>query len=147
MTFPKAPESFDEARKRFSEFLGENGYPENVLWVDCTSLVWDKRKLWVRDDPATLRRARQRYENGIRAGLGVFLEAVAIAGSTTVAAVLLPLDDDAAQRHMVPSGGLKLSALKNMFKARVSGHLLQTFLSLLHRNSSRLFVSGILELS
>jgi hypothetical protein len=146
MVSPKAPESFEEASERFCTFLRQNGYPEKVLWVEQANLVWDKRRLWVRDDPVAVEHARRRYADGIRAGFGVNLHAFAAADDKTVARVIVPVDDDAAQRHLMPCGGLKLSALKDMMNARaVSSRSVWLFLSLLNKDSSRLFLDSRLE--
>jgi hypothetical protein len=142
----KAPESFEEASERFCTFLRQNGYPEKVLWVEQANLVWDKRRLWVRDDPLAVEHAGRRYTDAIRAGFGINLNAFAVAGDKTVAGVIVPVDDDAAQRHLIPYGGLKLSALKTMHSGRlVSSRPIWLFRSLLHRNSSRLFLASHLE--
>jgi hypothetical protein len=146
MVTPKAPGSFDEASQRFSIFLHQNGYPEKVLWLEQANLVWDKRRLWVRDDPRAPDYARRRYADAIGAGFGVNLHAFAVAGDKTVAGVIVPVDDDGAQRHLIPYGGLKLSALKNMHSGRlVSSRPIWLFRSLLHRESSRLFFASHLE--
>lgn len=77
MSAQETPASLNEAGQPFSRFLRENGYPEQVLWVEHGDIVWHRRQLWVRMRPiqTAQERACQRYADGIRNGLGVTLYA------------------------------------------------------------------------
>src|SRR5580704_12203076 len=99
MSSPEAPASLNEACQRFSRFLRENGYPEQILWVEKTDIVWHRRRLYVREHSMKTARDRacQRYEEGIKTGHGLLLHAFSELGEAAVAAVILPEDDDAAQ--------------------------------------------------
>jgi hypothetical protein len=143
----EAPECFDDACQRFAAFLHKNGYSGNVIWVDQNDIAWDKRQLWIRKYPAVRERASKRYSCGITAGHGIALYAFSITqGGDAVAAVILPTNDEAAQRYLLPPGGLKLSAAaKIRIARRVSNRALWIALSLLHRKSSRLFAADCME--
>lgn len=137
-------ESLTEVSQRFSKFLRENGYPEQVVWVEPTDVLWDRHQLCVcvRERPAQIAwdHARRRYANGIRNGLGVELRAFSEIRGTAIATVICPKDDDAAQRHLMPRRGLKLSAAtKKLSARRVTNGLTWLILSLRHRADSRLF--------
>lgn len=144
------PNSLNEASQRFSRFLRENGYPEQVAWVEQTDLVWDRHQLCacVRKRPTQIAwdRACQRYAEGIRNGLGVELHAFSEVAGTAIAAVIVPKDEDAAQRRLMPRSGLKLSAATRKLTARrVTNSLTWLVLSLFHRADSRSFWDDYLE--
>jgi hypothetical protein len=146
----QTPASWDEVSQRFSGFLRENGYPEQVLWVEDTDVVWHRGQLWVRTRPKQegCDRACQRYEEGIRNRHGVLLRAFSELGEAVVAVVVLPKDEDAAQRHLIPRGGIKLSAATNKLNVRrVSNRLTWLILSVCHRTASRLFRDDYLKCS
>jgi hypothetical protein len=148
MSSPETPASLDEACQRFSRFLRENGYPEQILWVEHPDVVLSHRRLFVRARPTKTvwEHARQKYEEGIKNGHGVLLHAFSELGEAAIAAVILPQDDDAAQRHLIPKGDLKLSVATNKFGARrVTNRLIWLILSLRHRTASRSFWDDYLE--
>lgn len=97
---PTACPPFEEAICRFQEFLSENGWPSEIVWVRT------EEDLEPLPTPAVTRefeRARQR-------GLGVCLYAIRKTGSSSLAVVENPRDSDEAERFMYPlDGGLKLS--------------------------------------
>jgi hypothetical protein len=142
--------AFPEACQRFSRFVRENGYPEQVLWVEQADVVWWRQQLLVRVRPVQTGRDRacQRYEEGIRNGSGVLLHAFSEIEGTAIAAVILPRDEDVAQRHLMPQSGLKLSVATTKLSARhITNRLTWWILTLRRRTSSRLFWDGYLELS
>ncbi|HTW58337.1 MAG TPA: hypothetical protein VMD99_09410 [Terriglobales bacterium] len=150
MTGQETPQSLNEACQRFSRFLRENGYPEQVLWVEDTDVVWHRRKLWVRALPEQTAQGRacRKYEEGVRNGRGVKLYAFSELGKTAIAAVILPKDEDARQRAQMPRGGLMLSAaIKKLSAHRVTNRVTWLILSGLHRTDSPSFWESYLGLS
>ena len=152
MTREETPNSLSEVTQRFSKFLRENGYPEQVVWVEQTDLVWDQHQLCicVRERPTqiALDHAGKKYAAGIRNVLGVSLYAFSEVAGTAVAAVILPKDEDTAQRHLMPRGGLKLSAATQKLRARrITNSLTWLILSMRYKASSRLFWDQYLEYS
>jgi hypothetical protein len=142
MNNPEMPASLDEACHRFSQFLRENDYPEQILWVEQSDVVWSQRHLSVRARSAqTVReRACQRYEEGIKNGRGVSLHAFSELGENAVAVVIVPRDDEVGHRHLIPTGGLKLSvATKKLEARRIANRLIWLILSWRHRTTSRSF--------
>lgn len=74
MTGEALPDSLDTACHRFSKFLRDNGYPEQILFVEREDVVWDGLKCWIHESSnAAQERARARYSEGIRRGFGVAL--------------------------------------------------------------------------
>jgi hypothetical protein len=150
MNSPETPASLDEACQRFSRFLRENGYSEQILWIERLDIVWHRRQLFIRERPQQIvwDRARRRYEEGIRNGHGVLLHAFSELGGTAVAAIILPKDEDAAQRHLIAPGGLKLSVATNKLSAsRITNRLTWWILAARYRTSSRLFWDDYLDRS
>jgi hypothetical protein len=142
MNNPEMPASLDEAYRRFSQFLRESGYPEQILWVEQSDVVWSQRHLCVRARSAqTVREhACQRYAEGLKNGHGVSLHAFSELGENAVAVVIVPRDDEAAHRHLIPTGGLKLStATKKLEARRITNRLIWLMLSWRHRTTSRSF--------
>lgn len=143
------PRSLDEAHRRFSRFLRENNYPEQILWVGREDVVWSQSQLWVRSrsTPDTWDRACKKYAVGMRNDLGVALYAFSELPGTAVAAVIPPKDEDAAQRHLMPRGGLKLSAATLKLRVRRITNRVLWFILSMQRASSRSFWDQYLEYS
>jgi hypothetical protein len=150
MSHNASAESFDEACQRFSQFLGKNDYPEHLCWVEPQDAVWARSQLWVngRSEKTAWRRASRQYADGIRTGLGVSLYAFAEFAGTTIATILVPQNEDAAQRCLMPRNSLKLSAaVKKLSARRVSNHLSWMILSMLYRTSTRSFWASYFDCS
>jgi hypothetical protein len=144
------PGSLDEAHRRFSRFLRENNYPEQILWVEQEDIVWSRSQLWVRSrsTPDAWDRACQGYAIGMKNDLGVTLYAFSELPGTAIAAVILPKEEDAAQRHLIPRGGLKLSAATQKLRVRrITNRVTWFILSMRYKASSRLFWDQYLEYS
>jgi hypothetical protein len=140
MTDYDAPGSLEEASKAFCKFLRNNAYPEPVLWVEETDVLWDRHQIWVRPAQRTWDIACETYANGIKSGLGVSLYAFSSIEGMTIATVLVPEDEGAARRSLIPINGLKMSAATNSLPAcKVASSLRWLILSVRHRRSSRLF--------
>jgi hypothetical protein len=142
--------SFREASERFSTFLRRNGYLERVVWVDKEDAVWDGHtvSIWVRPHEAMWDRACHRYSDAVKNGLGVMLFAFSETAEATIATIIYPSNDDAAQRNQFPHGGLKLSAATNRIKARFLGNRFRwRILSMRYRAFSRSFRENLLTCS
>jgi hypothetical protein len=80
--------------------------------------------------------------------LGVTLYAFSELPGTAIAAVILPKEEDAAQRHLIPRGGLKLSAATQKLRVRrITNRVTWFILSMRYKASSRLFWDQYLEYS
>jgi hypothetical protein len=104
------PNSLDDAARRFSEFLRNNGYSGNVRWITSADVVVDPQgKFWVRNrSESCLQQAELRYRLGVERGLGVALSAVCANEETTFASIFIPRDKRDAECAMMGKG-LKLS--------------------------------------
>ncbi len=146
MTHRTPPISLREASAAFSEFLRNNSYPEQVLWVGEADVLWDRRQLWVRPAKGTWDAAGEKYADGIKRGLGIALHAFSSIEGMTIATIFVPIDEDVAQRFLISPNGLKFSAATNRLPARhVSSSMKWLFLSARHRTSSRLFRADYLN--
>jgi len=72
MTAPPEPRTFKKAVSRFEEFLRQNSYPPNLVWVEPTDLLLSGRgaiyvKLPVPAESPI--RARERFGLGMNKGL------------------------------------------------------------------------------
>jgi hypothetical protein len=145
-----APPHLRESSERFSAFLRQNGYSEDVVWVDEEDVVWDGRVLSIRahQDDFMWDRACHRYAEAIRGGFGVALSAFSQADGTTIAAIVWPLNDEQAQCHLFPAGGIKLSVATTKLRARfVRNRFSWGFLSTRYRAASRSFKAEYLRCS
>jgi hypothetical protein len=98
---------FDQAVGTFQDFLEAQGWPTEIVWARPWDIGWKSGALTVRTSETL--DARNRYDLGRRAGLGVMLEAHCTIGSLTCASVGFPRDEGEAERLMYPSdGSLKL---------------------------------------
>jgi hypothetical protein len=146
----RAPESLSEARRLFSSFLQQNGYPTQIRWVTREDVVWTGGELLVRLMPRSSAwdDACRVYAVGIGRKLGVCLHAFASLDGSTIATVIMPKDDDAAQRALIAGGGLKMSADVRMVPSRAVGSTLAwSVCSLRYRSFSRQFWQSCCEYS
>ena len=112
MTTLPEPHTFEEAVSRFEEFLRQNGYPPNLVWVEPTDLLLSGRgAIYVKlPVPAeNLIRARERFGLGINKGLGILLGTICYLRDATCCYAWVPQDHEEQQRHLM-CNGLKLSA-------------------------------------
>jgi len=105
-----APSTLSDAQKQLLNLLDKQGWPKRVVWLQREDLLPKAGVFWVRQrDPGNAFQYAERiYEEGLRRGLGVSLEAVCADEKRTFAAVFFPRDEDEAQRLMIPRG-LKVS--------------------------------------
>jgi hypothetical protein len=137
------PNSLIQASNGFSTFLKENGYPDRVVWVGRSNLVWGGRRLWIKE-PATWDEASRLYTLGVERGFGVCLQAFGKTESSTIATVFVPKDDDESQSWLMPLGGLKMSAwVKSLPAHLVKSNLLWIALSAWYRKSTLSFLDSL----
>jgi hypothetical protein len=97
---PMACPSFEEVTRRFQNFLRENGWPTEIVWVKTDENL----------ERLASAEAKREFEFARQRGLGVCLCALRVTGGSSLAVVEYPRDSDEAERLMYPSdGGLKLS--------------------------------------
>ena len=137
------PNSLTQASNGFSKFLKDNGYPHRVVWAGRSNVIWDGRRLWVRE-PSTWDSATRLYKLGIERGLGVCVQAFGETENSTIATVFVPKDDDERQRALTPLGGLKMNAwVKSVPAHRVRSNLLWIVLSAWYRQSTLSFLESL----
>lgn len=93
---------FDDALTDYRRFLGEQGFPTDMVWVWREDVTGCRRGWWIHlpvpgDNE---RRARDYYDWGRRAGLGVTLEALGRADGRSACFVWCPEDEKAASSAM-----------------------------------------------
>ena len=130
------PPALQDAIPRLQEFLQEHGWPQEVAFVGEDELIWAGDYFWVRLRKAANESARDAYDNGLRRGLGVALNAVCTDSRSTYAHVYVPRDDRDRQEHMLAVNGLKLSVpLRRSHARSVRNPALWAALRLFHRRS------------
>ena len=113
--------TFEEACIRYSQFLGDNGYHSQILWITPRDiLVTDRRSFYVRTPvPASnLERARELFETAIKQQSGVSFSTVCETDHATCCRAWAPADHEERQRAMCPPE-LKMSA--STTESRVQG--------------------------
>lgn len=105
------PTALEEATKRFRDFLQEQGWPTNIVWLQRDDVLPRSKGISIRarDYSEAFGRASQEYSAGKSKGLGVALIAHCADDQSTFASIFLPADDFEAQRALMGKG-LKLSA-------------------------------------
>ena len=73
------PDSLEEATLRFGEFLRAQGWPDKVQWLAPKRALFRKKgHYWINsrkvDEGVTF--ARETYQQGIKRGLGISIEAL-----------------------------------------------------------------------
>jgi len=149
MTDREAPESLEAACLTFSSFLLQSGYPERVRWVEQFDVLWDRSQILVRPrlTQETWKAASKKYATGIERGHGIALYAFSALADLTIATILVPRNEDEAERSLTPCGGLKMSAAATKPPVReIAGQLAWLILSIWYRSPSQLFRTNYLEL-
>jgi hypothetical protein len=109
---PEHSPDWGEARRRFTDYLRSQGWPEAIRWVgagDAERVSASEIVVYLRSDDDGAAEAEPLFERGRRAGLGVMLHAVCTWGDVTCATVSSPRDEREAELELYPRGGLKLS--------------------------------------
>jgi hypothetical protein len=96
------PATLKVAEEKFSAFLGSQGYPKAVCWVEPSDLIVDaKRHYWIRSRREAAMRAEQQDAKGLGRNLGVQLQAICATNAETFASVFVPEDDLDRQYHLM----------------------------------------------
>jgi hypothetical protein len=106
------PQTFEDAVAQFKEFLRENGYSANVVWVEPTDLVLPGRHaIYVKMPPPSrnVEYARRRFAFGMSEALGVTFGTICELQNATCCYVWVPKSRTEQQEHLL-GPGLKLSA-------------------------------------
>lgn len=112
MTNNSEPQTFDEAVVAYSEFLQKCGFPTGLTWVEPGDiLLTGTRTIYIRlpVPQANLVHARERFEAGLRSGLGVWFQTLAELKNSTCCFAFVP-EDEADQMYHLLGDGLKMSA-------------------------------------
>lgn len=138
-------ESFGTTVARFQELLGQNGYPENILWLTSDDvLLSEKRFVYVRVPvpAANEMKARKMYDDGVANGRGLHMSTICEMEGSTCCYVWYPRNQEEEPQGIWPyNGGVKLSA--KMETSRVPGkpvksRLLWAILKLRNRRKQNL---------
>src|SRR5580692_10663860 len=114
--------TFDESCLRFRKFLGDNGYPADLIWITPQELLAGDRLLYVRlpVPDVNVQRVREVFENAMEQHSGIVFTTVCELDSATCCRAWVPADDDERGRAMCPRD-LKISALKGNSRIRGQG--------------------------
>jgi hypothetical protein len=142
----KATPTFEEAIDQFREFIVGQGWPESIIWRRPDEVVHDlpdPRVPYSRSKMVVLARrkseadqwARSFYDEGVRAGVGVFLSACCVVKSQSCATIFWTIDERTAIETMLPATGLKLGCavprlegqLRGPFRFRLARQLLDAY--------------------
>ncbi len=130
---------------RFQQFLGQNRYPENIVWVMPEDVLMTGRQfVYVRVPvpAANETRARSMYDEGVTRGRGLLMSTICEMEASTCCYVWYPSRAEEKPEGLWPlDGSVKLSA--KMETSRVTGkpvenRLLWAFLKLRHRRKQNL---------
>jgi len=115
--------SFGATVVRFQEFLGQNQYPENILWLTPEDvLLSGKRSVYVRVPipAANEMKARKMYDDGVANGRGLLISTICEMESSTCCYVWYPRRQEEEPQGIWPhDGSVNLSA--KMETSRVPG--------------------------
>ncbi len=109
MAIPRDPETFEQAVAQYLRSLSGYHYPfsENLIWVEPADLLLSLEgaicvKLPV---PAeNLARARERFEHGMKSGLGVLFGTLCDLPNATCCYAWVPKDKAEQKSHLIPRG-------------------------------------------
>jgi len=137
--------SFGATVARFQEFLGQNQYSENILWLTPEDvLLSGKQSVYVRVPipAANETKARKMYDEGVANGRGLLMSTICEMQGSTCCYVWYPRRQEEEPQGLRPhDGSVKLSA--KMETSRVPGkpvksRLLWAFLKLRNRRKHNL---------
>jgi len=105
-----ANQTFQESVAEFRRFLAENGYPQDLIWVNPDDVILTGPLIYVRVpvSQSNEESARQLFEHGISQQMGVLFATLCEIGSATCSYVWVPKDQTEAQEALMPAG-LKMS--------------------------------------
>jgi len=120
MSMPE-PKTFADAVSRLEEFLRQNSFSVNLIWVEPANLILSgRRSIYVKVPvpSGNLERARDRFAMGMGEGLGIALGTICELPDATCSYAWVPKDRKEQQEHLM-GPGLKVSAAKG--SPRISG--------------------------
>jgi hypothetical protein len=106
------PQTFDEAISLFQDFLRQNGYSANLLWVEPADvLIPFQGEIYVRLPVSTTNvdHARHLFTRGISSGLGIRFGTICALRNATCCHAWVPKDLVEQERRLM-GVGLKLQA-------------------------------------
>lgn len=113
---PPVPD-FSAAVSEFTTFVVKQGYPPNLLWVKSADVVLHKWNgawtyfVWKGDPSEGERSARKDYQSAVSRDVSVALEAHCRTDRWAICRVFVPVDENQAERLMIPQTGVKHSAV------------------------------------
>ena len=137
--------SFGATVARFQEFLGQNQYSENILWLTPEDLLLSgKQSVYVRVPipAANEMKARNLYDEGVANGRGLLVSTICEMEGSTCCYVWYPRSQEEEPLGLWPhDGSVKLSA--KIETSRIPGRpvksrLLWAFLKLRNRKKQNL---------
>ena len=92
---PQDIENFEQAEKRFKNFLNENRWPSRIIWVSPSSIIMKSpQKAELRSkEKYDQNNAKKDYSEAVNRGLGVAIEGVATTSKITYAAITWPKNE------------------------------------------------------
>lgn len=107
-----AAQEFAQALDGFVRFIVRQGYPSRLLWVGPGDVVFWRRRcfVWAGDQAHRFVTEEQHFMEALRRSCGVELYAQGQAAGRTVCHLIVPRDEEDAQRRLIPATGVKMSA-------------------------------------
>ena len=115
---------FDEAIRRLRAFMQGQGWPESIVWRrtdDVLQLPGPTVIVRARAESTANAWARRYYDEGVRAGVGISLNAACIVHGHTCATIFWTHDEQTAELGMIPKCGLKVGYSERILEARSHG--------------------------
>ena len=135
--------SFDESLARYKQFLGENGYPREVVWVTPDDVLLSSSPVIFVKLPvpeSNEQSVRHLFDLGISQQKGVLFDTLCEGNGVTFSYAWVPSDDSEAEEHLMPKG-LKLSArtgTSRMLGRAVGSRLRWSYLQLKYRGQQNM---------
>jgi hypothetical protein len=136
--------SFEESCARFREFLANNGYAHEAVWITPKDVLLSGRRLvYVRlPIPGGNREhARALFDTAMKEQSGVSFKTVCETDYATLCTVWVPADDSERQHAMCSKADLKMSAATSEGRVRgkeVRSGFLWRYLQLRYRKNQAL---------
>jgi len=112
--------SFEDSKKIFQEFLGEQQISSDLLWVFQEDVLLKKDVTLVKasDLERNENLAKELYEIGRKRNLGVCFHTFALLDSRPCCYIQLPSDQNEAERLLIGNSYLKCSIRNPLMKAK-----------------------------
>jgi hypothetical protein len=119
--------SFDDAVRQLQDFMRGEGWPDAIVWRnedDILRLPGPTVVVRARSEAASHAWARQYYDEGVRAQVGICFSAECVVDGRTCATVFWTRDERTAEERMMPKIGLKLAYSTPRLEGRSRGAIL-----------------------